>query len=1006
MVRSLTNQIKSIFLLVSLSPFLLFSLSPSLLFSQEFSYKQYTAQDGLVQSQVWPLFQDSKGYIWAGTKGGVSRFDGVSFLNFSHNDGLPGNFVHRITEDCQGVVWFLTMDGLAKFDGEDLTGYSTDHFRNSYGFVTFAETEPGAILIIHTSLNGKMRFTEFSQGQYTDIPSPFPASITDDAKRQAYFALYDQVSSSFLYVSKSCGLLRIKENAVDTLFKNIKKYQDLKIGRDQKLYLVANDTVYKFENDLVTGMIYVKPGPGDFSPVNFNIDKSGHIYHINHNNQLVISEEGKSIIEKFDFPLITSILIDNENNVWLGTESGLYRMISKAFVNFIPGKCGIKELIWSISEDQTGMIWFASYTEGLQYYDGEQFTTVQSYITNEKGAIFHFHMGSIIDHEGNLLFPMNNVGGIKYDGQRFKPLFPEKVTLATFFIFEDPENFDLLIGTTLGLYKISPDQEVEVLDIKPGNGKSKIVVSIIKDKLNRYWLGGFNGISILEGNKIFHLPTDELAFERGGNCMITDNRENIWIGNADGLFLYDFQSFESVGHKELNSTITSLAMIGDSALLVGSLAGLAILDLDKYYTDKQVSMKILGKDEGFHGIEAGQNAIFRDSRGHYWIACNDRVVRFDPGKLQRNLHPPATFITGVSLLNERMEWVKAVKEQKEEVYRFSHDEKNIRFEFTGISTTAPEKVAFSYFLEGYDQGWSEPGGNRFAVYTNLPPGSYRLWLKSCNGDGIWSEEAASTGFRIIPAIYQRRIFWIICLSIAAAFFVYLGIIISNRRKKQQQLRWENEKRMAQLQLLTLKNLIDPHFTYNAINSIASVVLKEDKDKAYRFFVKFSNLIRGIMRSSDQLSRSFEEEISLVKDYLEIEKFRYKEKFEYFIDISPDVDMKGLIPKMTIQTFAENALKHGLLHLERKGILLIKLSTERGYTRIVVEDNGIGREKALQLATNSTGKGLRILRGYFDYFNTYNKDKIDFHILDLFNEDGGAAGTRITVDIPDGYNFSV
>ena len=122
--------------------------------------------------------------------------------------------------------------------------------------------------------------------------------------------------------------------------------------------------------------------------------------------------------------------------------------------------------------------------------------------------------------------------------------------------------------------------------------------------------------------------------------------------------------------------------------------------------------------------------------------------------------------------------------------------------------------------------------------------------------------------------------------------------------------------------------------------------------------------------------------------------------------SPDVDMKGLIPKMTIQTFAENALKHGLLHLERNGMLLIKLSKERGFTRIVVEDNGIGRERAARLATNSTGKGLRILRGYFDYFNTYNKDKIDFYILDLFNEDGGAAGTRITVDIPEGYNFSV
>ena len=993
-------------LLLSLSPFLLLSFSPFHLFSQEFSYKQYTVQDGLVQSQIWSMFQDSKGYIWAGTKGGVSRFDGIEFLNFSRNDGLPGNFILMITEDSKGVIWFLTREGVAKFDGEMVTGFPTAHFRNSYGVVIFEETDPGVILILHFNSNNELVFTEFSQGQYTNIPSPFPASITFDPKPQAFFALYDPVNQCFLYASKSSGLLRIKGQDIDTLYKNIERFQDLETGRDGIIYLVENDTVFILVNDIVSGIINVKPAFGNVSPGNLKIDKNGRIYYINHNNQLVIGEEDKLITENFDFPLINTILIDNENNLWLGTESGLYRMISRAFVNYIPGKCGIKELIWSISEDKVGRIWFASYTDGLQYYDGEQFTTVHSYITNEKRAIFHFYMGSIIDHEGNILFPMSNIGGIKFDGRQFMPIFPEKVTLTTFFIFEDPETLDLFIGTTLGLYTISPDQEIKVMDIKPGNGKSMHVVSIIKDKLNRYWLGGFNGISMLEENRVVHLPTAELPFEGGGNCMITDRVGNIWIGNSDGLYQYDFHSFERVGKKELNTMITSLALIGDTSLLVGSLSGLAILDLEAYYTEKRAGFIILGKEEGFLGLETGQNAIFRDFCGYYWIACNDRVVRFDPEKLPRNLNPPSTFISGVSLLNEQMEWIKTKKAHEGKAYSLGHDEKNLRFEFTGISTTAPEKVKFTRFLEGYDKGWSNPEQDRYAVYTNLPPGNYSLLLKAANGDGIWSETPAAFSFRIIPAFYQRKIFWAGCIIIAAAIFLFAGVVISNRRKKQQQLRWENEKRMAQLQLLTLKNLIDPHFTYNAINSIASVVLKEDKDKAYRFFVKFSNLIRGIMRSSDQLSRSFEEEISLVKDYLEIEKFRYKEKFEYLIDTSPDVDMKGLIPKMTIQTFAENALKHGLLHMERNGMLLIKLSKEQGFTRIVVEDNGIGRERAAQLATNSTGKGLRILKGYFDYFNTYNKDKIDFYILDLFNEEGGAAGTRITVDIPDGYNFLV
>lgn len=985
--------------------FLLFLFLPLFILSQEYSYRQYTVQDGLVQSQVWPLFQDSKGYIWAGTKGGVSRFDGVSFLNFSHNDGLPGNFIHMITEDSRGIVWFLSMDGLAKFDGEKLTGFPTANFRNSTGFVMFCETAPGVMLIMHTSLENKAIFTEFRQDKYTDIPSPFPFNIVDPNNAPGYFALYDPANNYFLYASNSCGLIRIKRQDVDTLFKKIEKFQDMETGPHGRIYLIANDTVFIIVNDTVQHVFDVKQDDGGGSPVNFKIDKNGQIFYINLKNQLVIGENETMIIENFDFPVINTILIDREDNVWLGTETGLYRLITRAFVNFIPEKCDINEMIWSISEDKSGKIWFASYADGLQFYDGDQFTTERSYFSSEKGALYYFQMGSLIDHEGNILFPMNNVGGIKYDGQRFTPVFPGKVTLATFIFYEDPDNFDLFAGTIWGLYKISPEQKVEFMDIKPGNGKSKTVVSIVKDKKGRYWLGGFNGISLLDENLVIHLPTAELPFESGGNCMITDYRDNIWIGNTDGLFCYNFQSFEQVVHGGLNSMVTSLALVGDSALLVGSLYGLAILDLDAYYAAKKVNLVVLGKEEGFQGSETGQNAIFRDSKGYYWIACNDRVVRFEPGKLHKNLNPPSTFITGVSLLNERMEWINADDRRREETYLFSHEEKNLRFEFTGISTTAPEKVAFSYFLEGYDQGWSEPGRNRFAVYTNLPPGPYRLWLKSCNGDGIWSEEATSVSFQIVPAIYQRRIFWIICLSLAAVFFIFLGFAISNRRRHKQQEKLETEKKMAQLQLLTLKNQIDPHFTYNAINSVASAVLKEDKEQAYRFFVKFSGLIRSIMRSSDLLVRSLDEEIAFVTDYLEIQKFRFKNKFDYSIVVSDDINRDMLLPKTVIQTFAENALKHGILHLESGGRLAISVSKNVEGIIIEVEDNGIGRARAAELSAGSTGKGLAILRGYFDYYNLYNREKINFGIIDLLDAEGKASGTKVVIKIPDGFSFS-
>lgn len=239
---------------------------------------------------------------------------------------------------------------------------------------------------------------------------------------------------------------------------------------------------------------------------------------------------------------------------------------------------------------------------------------------------------------------------------------------------------------------------------------------------------------------------------------------------------------------------------------------------------------------------------------------------------------------------------------------------------------------------------------------------------------------------------------------AAVLLVFSGILISNRRKRQQQQKLEAEKRMAQLQLLTLKNQIDPHFTFNAINSIASAVLKENKELAYKYFVKLSRLMRSILGSSENLICSLSDELEFVKDYLDINKFRFKDRFDYKIIVAPEVDLNLPIPKMAIQSFSENALKHGILHLDTGGLLTISIFSNNGDLKLVVEDNGIGREMAGKISETSTGKGLVILKGYFDYFNKYNQEKINWSMIDLYNEQGLANGTRVEVFIPAGFSY--
>jgi LytS/YehU family sensor histidine kinase len=260
---------------------------------------------------------------------------------------------------------------------------------------------------------------------------------------------------------------------------------------------------------------------------------------------------------------------------------------------------------------------------------------------------------------------------------------------------------------------------------------------------------------------------------------------------------------------------------------------------------------------------------------------------------------------------------------------------------------------------------------------------------------------------IIPSFRQTWWFWMLVLIVLACSFFFLGYIVMNHRKRLIQEKLESEKKIAELQLISIRNQIDPHFTFNAMNSIASVILKEEKEKAYSFFVKLSSLIRQVLTSGDKVTRTLAEEMVFVQNYLEIEKLRFRESFQFRIDVANSVNLEQEVPKMVVQTYTENALKHGLLN-KKDGIgqLSIKVWEEEKKLYIVIEDNGIGRKEARLLGKESTGKGMMILNFYYDFFDRYNDQKILHEVTDMYDEHNEPAGTKVTVIIPSGFQYSI
>ncbi len=238
------------------------------------------------------------------------------------------------------------------------------------------------------------------------------------------------------------------------------------------------------------------------------------------------------------------------------------------------------------------------------------------------------------------------------------------------------------------------------------------------------------------------------------------------------------------------------------------------------------------------------------------------------------------------------------------------------------------------------------------------------------------------------------------LAYPAVYLLFLLFIILIKRMNTLQVVQKEglNRRLVTLQLQGIKSQLDPHFTFNTLNSIASLIYLEDRQLAYDYMNKFTQLLRGLINDAERIYRSLGEELEFVTTYLELEKLRYGEKFNYEIMIGTGVSQLEQVPKLVLHTFAENAIKHGIMSRTEGGILKIGAEMNKDYLVLSVEDNGIGREKAEGQST-STGKGLRLTGEFYDILNQINKRPIRHYIIDLHNENGESVGTRAEVWVP-------
>jgi two-component sensor histidine kinase len=299
-----------------------------------------------------------------------------------------------------------------------------------------------------------------------------------------------------------------------------------------------------------------------------------------------------------------------------------------------------------------------------------------------------------------------------------------------------------------------------------------------------------------------------------------------------------------------------------------------------------------------------------------------------------------------------------------------------------IYNTSLQKIAEAK-LKGVDQRF------RFSHYSSKEHEN-KIFLNAGGGYGYFLKLKRNSyyylGFLVYPGIFM---------------LILLFIILVKRINTLQVVQKESlNRRLVTLQLQGIKSQLDPHFTFNTLNSIASLIYLEDRHLAYDYMNKFTQLLRGLINDAERIYRSLGEELVFVTTYLDLEKLRYGDKFNYEIKIGESVSQREQVPKLVLHTFAENAIKHGIMSRAEGGILKIRVekNKEMDYLILFIEDNGIGRARS-EGQSNSTGKGLKLTGEFYDILNQINKKPIKHTILDLYNEKGDSVGTRVEVWVP-------
>lgn len=990
MLFSTKNKLLGLLLLIS-----------SVVFSQTLPCKNITINDGLPSNSIKCIFKDSRGLLWIGTEDGLCSFNGKEYKIYNETNGLKYNNVWSITEDNQHNLWLsLYGEGIAKFDGKNFFYYNTNnglihnnvrkiHFSKKYNCLILG-TENGLSLF-----DGK-KFKSFTEK--TLIEKFQIMGINEDENRVLISVNWHKVFN--LKIAKDISKSRLIEE-----FEPIHSFSSF---LSNNIYYSGGSDNFLYQINLNNNKVSIKPCNKiwDFaSDANNTIycaawnvtDPDGGLYQISNNSLENITK--KANITSTSLWCLYYDKIPQQ--LWVGSiDKGIFVVdLSNKTNTFEPNYFGLKKLeVQSLFITKDNTTWIGARDNIIILKEDSSFkifnkksvwNEIEKYIKNKKlSKDQQFRYNEFISRNGFscLNIASDNQGYVWVNTTQGTFCFDSAYKLMYYNFGQSNGGNIVLDNKDKAIYTAMYDntfvhQSKFNWDLNAPLDKTNIntpldILKIAKDKKN-IWFGSYskglfrytNGqfSSINQNGQFQEKNIRDLLVDRKGNLVIGTNLGNVYVFKPENKKLIPLAKFRS-NIEIIGNTITFIEEV-NGYYFIGTNKGINVVKDNKL-------LKILNKSEGLTDLQINDSQ--KDGNGNLVLATNNGLIKINTSKAIDDL---PSFRKKIEINDIKVNGENSIYKNdfifgvfNSTDIKLDYLQNDIEIYFSTNNIFNADKDVYRYKIEGLNDTWSEFEFIDKINLRGLPNGKFRVIIEGENLGTGEVYKSKSIEIEIVPPFWKSTIFFVMVVLVILALSLFLFKKRISQIKKEADIQNNFNKRLSETKMEALQSQMNPHFIFNAMNSIQNFIIDNKTDKALMYMGVFSKLIRQTLDNSSKPLIKLADEIQYLKTYINIERMRFPYGIEFNLEFDKSVDINKIeIPPMLIQPFIENVFVHAFDSDSKGSKLNVQFSLVNGELHCRIEDNGNGIDKS-KLNHIHESKGIKLVQERIDLFQS-NKENI-------------------------------